>query len=150
MRLDWKSEIASPDIRLDPAQADLANSLPFQLTESQIKAVSEILKDLSNEQAMRRMLQGDVGSGKTAVATLAMLAVSSKDYQSALMAPTEVLSEQHFSEIARLLNPDIGTHVLGADGNIVDVHVKSIRKNVKIALLIGSLKLMIPKLLELA
>mgnify|MGYP001239568331 CR=1 FL=1 len=139
-RLDWKSEIASPHITLDPGQADLANSLPFQLTESQKKAVTEILKDLSNQQAMRRMLQGDVGSGKTAVATLSMLAVSSKDYQSALMAPTEVLAEQHFSEIARLLNPDIGTHVLGDDGNIIEVQVKTIRKNVKIALLMGSLK----------
>ena len=139
-RLDWKSEVAAPRIDIDINAVDIVSSLPFQLTQAQMKAVIAILGDISSEKAMRRMLQGDVGSGKTAVATLAMLAASKRDYQSALMAPTEVLAEQHFSSIARLLNPDIGTHVLGDDGNIIDVHVKSIGKTVKIALLMGSLK----------
>lgn len=79
-------------------------SLPFKLTGAQKKALNEILKDLARPHAMSRLLQGDVGSGKTVVATAALLMAAANGFQSALMAPTEILAEQHFSTICRLLS----------------------------------------------
>ncbi|MDO5156710.1 MAG: ATP-dependent DNA helicase RecG [Eubacteriales bacterium] len=73
--------------------------LPFSLTEGQKKAVSEIQSDLSGMTVMNRLIQGDVGSGKTVIAEIAMLAVVSNGYQAALMAPTEVLAMQHYEGI---------------------------------------------------
>ncbi|HKO60030.1 MAG TPA: ATP-dependent DNA helicase RecG [Pyrinomonadaceae bacterium] len=77
--------------------------LPFKLTEAQRKVVKEIFKDLRSDAPMNRLLQGDVGSGKTIVALIAMLAVMENGYQTALMAPTEILAEQHARNIKRLL-----------------------------------------------
>ena len=73
--------------------------LPFKLTEAQQRIISEILDDLAKSQPMNRLVQGDVGSGKTVVAVAAMLSVIQSGYQAALMAPTEVLAEQHFQKI---------------------------------------------------
>ena len=75
-------------------------SFPFQLTEGQKNAVAEIRTDLSGSRRMNRLLQGDVGSGKTAIALLAMLMAAENGYQSAFMAPTEVLAEQHFERLS--------------------------------------------------
>ncbi len=71
-------------------------ALPFRLTRGQEKALAEILSDMAAERCMNRLLQGDVGSGKTVVALLAMLVAAENDCQSVLMAPTEILAEQHF------------------------------------------------------
>ena len=70
-------------------------SLPFKLTEAQQRAVNEILNDLHSDRPMQRLLQGDVGSGKTVVATIMLLAAIENGYQAALMAPTEILAQQH-------------------------------------------------------
>ena len=83
----------------------LITGLPFKLTKSQLMVVEEIELDLKNNQPMMRMLQGDVGSGKTIVAALAMLIAVDSKQQVALMAPTELLAEQHFDSLASWFEP---------------------------------------------
>jgi ATP-dependent DNA helicase RecG len=78
-------------------------SLPFELTDAQRRSVDQILHDLAHPRPMSRLLQGDVGSGKTVVATAAMLMALAAGKQAALMAPTEILAEQHFRTISELL-----------------------------------------------
>ncbi|MEI6379207.1 MAG: ATP-dependent DNA helicase RecG [Candidatus Falkowbacteria bacterium] len=80
-------------------------SLPFALTTGQRQAAWEILQDLAKDKPMMRLLQGDVGSGKTIVAVIAMLNVVLNNRQAALMAPTEILAKQHYQSISRLLMP---------------------------------------------
>src|SRR5450755_1333575 len=80
-------------------------TLPFRLTGAQKRAVKEIAADLSSGRAMARLLQGDVGSGKTVVAGLAFLLAARHHAQSALMAPTEILAEQHAESLAKWLEP---------------------------------------------
>ncbi|MBI5871187.1 MAG: ATP-dependent DNA helicase RecG [Actinobacteria bacterium] len=82
---------------------DFVRSLPFRLTEHQFRACKEISADLRNEAPMQRLLQGDVGSGKTVVAVYTMLRAVEDGRQAALMAPTEVLAEQHFFSLERML-----------------------------------------------
>lgn len=79
--------------------------LPFNLTVGQKKAVEEMRNDLSGDTVMNRLIQGDVGSGKTAVAEIALLAAVKNGYQAAFMAPTEVLAMQHFEGVSRDLTP---------------------------------------------
>ena len=80
----------------------LIETLPYSLTHSQTRAVGEIVADLAKPERMLRLLQGDVGSGKTVVALLAAAAVIEGGRQAALMAPTELLARQHFKTIAPL------------------------------------------------
>ena len=96
-----KKSIAIP-VDIEKVQ-DLVSNLPFTLTDGQKKASWQILKDLEKNIPMNRLLEGDVGSGKTIVAVIASLAVIKAGHQAALMAPTEVLAKQHFDEIAKLL-----------------------------------------------
>ena len=79
--------------------------LPFELTNAQKKVLKEIRKDLNTGAQMNRLLQGDVGSGKTIVAVLTMLIALDNNYQSALIAPTEILANQHFNAVEELLSP---------------------------------------------
>jgi len=81
------------------------NHIPFELTDAQKRVVKEIRVDLRNGKHMNRLLQGDVGSGKTLVALLSMLFAIGNDFQSALMAPTEILAQQHFITISELMEP---------------------------------------------
>mgnify|MGYP006284702839 CR=1 FL=1 len=78
--------------------------LPFALTNAQQRVVSDILQDLNSETPMNRLVQGDVGSGKTVVAVFAILAAIQSGYQAALMAPTEVLAEQHYRKLVAWFN----------------------------------------------
>ncbi len=80
-------------------------SLPFALTNGQNGAFEEILADIQNPEPMRRLLQGDVGSGKTVVACMALLAAVESGYQGAIMAPTEILAEQHYGNFTQWLAP---------------------------------------------
>lgn len=92
---------------------DFINGLPFKLTESQLKAFSDIEKDMDSDKIMNRLIQGDVGSGKTIVAVLSMLKAVKCGYQAAMMVPTEILAQQHFSTIRELLlNYDIKIEML--------------------------------------
>jgi ATP-dependent DNA helicase RecG len=81
----------------------IAAVLPFRLTDAQRRVTKEIFNDLKSSAPMNRLLQGDVGSGKTIVALIAMVAAMENDLQTALMAPTEILAEQHARNIKRLL-----------------------------------------------
>ena len=124
-RAAWQSQ---PGNTIQADEAVIARfyaSLPFELTNAQTRCVSEILADMSKSYAMSRLLQGDVGSGKTAVAATALLAAVSAGFQGALMAPTEILAEQHFAGVSKFLNPE-GTHFLGD-------------RPIRLALLTGSL-----------
>ncbi len=98
-----RAEAQAPAI--DPTREVIgraARSLPFELTEAQRRSGREILRDMARPQPMSRLLQGDVGSGKTAVAWLAAVAAAASGLQTALMAPTELLAEQHHRSLARL------------------------------------------------
>ena len=82
------------------------NHLPFELTNAQKKVLKEIRNDMGTNAQMNRLLQGDVGSGKTIVALMAMLIALDNGFQSCLMAPTEILANQHFNGLTELLNPE--------------------------------------------
>lgn len=93
---------AQPAVRIEPSDlaAKVEADLPFGLTGAQIRSLSEIRGDLASGERMTRLLQGDVGAGKTVVAMLAMADVAAAGRQSALMAPTEILARQHFETLA--------------------------------------------------
>ena len=84
-------------------QNDLRKNLPFELTSAQERAIKEINQDMRSDKCMNRLLQGDVGSGKTVVAVHSMLTAISNGYQCAFMCPTEILAEQHFTTLSRML-----------------------------------------------
>ena len=90
----------SPDLR-----AEFQRSLPFELTKSQEKAISDLVTDLGQTVPMNRLLQGDVGSGKTVVAAFAFLAAHRSGLQSAFLIPTEILAEQHYRTLLKFLEP---------------------------------------------
>ena len=99
------------------------NNLPFELTSGQKQAVNEILNDMDSDTPMQRLLQGDVGSGKTVVATIMLLAAIENGYQGALMAPTEILAQQHYNNLVEWLTP-MGLSV----GLFLGSHGKKIRQ----------------------
>ena len=99
---------APPILKKNDSQAwvtQLCNNLPFTLTSAQQKAWHEISDDLARPYPMQRLLQGDVGSGKTIVAAMAALQAAEQGYQVALMVPTELLAEQHFQKFSIWLSP---------------------------------------------
>ncbi len=96
----------------------LLNNLPFSLTAAQQRVFAEIARDLASSKPMHRMVQGDVGSGKTIVALLSTLIAIDNGYQAAIMAPTEILAEQHYNQCQKFITP-LGlktTLVLGKHG----------------------------------
>lgn len=114
--------------------------LPFKLTDDQIKALDEIIDDLSSDHKMNRLLQGDVGSGKTIVAFLAMYYNSICGYQSALMAPTEILAIQHYNNIKEVFK-DLNIEIALLTGSISKKEKQDIYKrleNGEISVVIGT------------
>jgi ATP-dependent DNA helicase RecG len=103
-RAQWQSDPGIPIRGGRDALDAFLGSLPYQLTGAQQRVLNEILADLEGERPMSRLLQGDVGSGKTVVAASALLATAAAGYQSVLMAPTEILAEQHLATLAGMLS----------------------------------------------
>jgi ATP-dependent DNA helicase RecG len=107
-RRDWQQKPLAHRVKIKNQESKIKkfiDSLPFKLTNAQKRAVDEILKDLQKDVPMNRLLEGDVGSGKTVVAAVAMYATHLNGLQSVLMAPTEVLAEQHYKEVKKMLEP---------------------------------------------
>jgi ATP-dependent DNA helicase RecG len=116
------------------------NCLPFTLTRAQERVLQEILTDLKQAKAMSRLLQGEVGSGKTIIATLALLIAAANGYQGALMAPTEVLAEQHYTNICNYLSQVGSQEPCSEPGEgTVRCYTGFLSRPLTIALLIGSL-----------
>jgi len=114
------------------------NFLPFELTDAQKRVIKEIRRDLKRNIQMNRLLQGDVGSGKTLVALMTMLLAMDNGFQSCLMAPTEILAQQHFSSISKFLEGmNIGIALLTGSTKT------SIRKEMHENLTSGSLQILI-------
>jgi len=107
--LSERKKIASVKAPAIPFSAEMmkrfTDKLSFQLTDDQRKAAWHILKDMEKPRPMNRLLQGDVGSGKTVVAAMAALSVVKAGYQAAILAPTEILTQQHLKSIAEVLTP---------------------------------------------
>ncbi len=99
-----KNYTATP-IKSVKSIADFAKALPFDLTNAQKRVINEIAADLMSPTPMNRLVQGDVGSGKTIVAAAAMYAAANSGYQAIMMAPTEILAMQHFKNLKKLFSP---------------------------------------------
>ena len=114
-----KAELTAQSVAPVPEKtADrLIKSLPYRLTDAQVRVLAQIDRDLAKASPMNRLLQGDVGSGKTVVATLAALRAVDSGFQVALMAPTEILAEQHFRKVAKLVTP-LGVRVAWLVGSL--------------------------------
>ena len=115
-------------------------NLPFELTGGQKRAVNEILHDLNSDIPMARLLQGDVGSGKTVVATIMLLAGVENGYQGALMAPTEILAQQHYNNLLQWLTP-MGISVglfLGSRGKKVREKFRTDLRNGQMNIAVGT------------
>lgn len=115
-------------------------SLPFELTSGQKQAVNEILNDMDSDTPMQRLLQGDVGSGKTVVATIMLLAAIENGYQGAFMAPTEILAQQHYNNLVQWLTP-MGLSVglfLGSQGKRVRKKFETDLKNGQTHIAVGT------------
>lgn len=117
-RQEWQSQPGAPIPRDQALLNTFLNSLPFQLTRAQRRSMDQILDDLAQPRPMSRLLQGDVGSGKTVVATAALLMATAAGRQSAVMAPTEILAEQHYQTISQLL-ANSGSWDLGRPVSVV-------------------------------
>jgi len=138
---DWKEGQPGNAFHIDQEVIGrFLQCLPFTLTQAQERVLQEILTDLKQAKAMSRLLQGEVGSGKTIIATLALLIAAANGYQGALMAPTEVLAEQHYTNICGYLS-QVGTQEPGSEPDEATIrrYTGFLSRPLTIALLIGSL-----------
>lgn len=133
----WQSYPCVP-ARAEPLLASLRQQLPFQLTQAQERVLREIAGDMQGSQPMQRLLQGDVGSGKTLVACFALMPILAMGWQAALLAPTEILAEQHWRNFSAWLEP-LGLRVALLTGK----QKKSQKKKTLEALASGSIHLLI-------
>jgi ATP-dependent DNA helicase RecG len=117
-----------------PVERGFKESLPFALTGAQERVMFDVLNDLRKPVPMSRLVQGDVGSGKTVIAAAALVAGAESGRQGVMMAPTEILAEQHFRTLKSLLNAN------GADTNVAEARPAFLDRPLRIALLTGSLK----------
>ena len=134
---EWQEEGQGIPLEVDPAPLNaFLDSLPFSLTASQSSVLHEILEDLKKDTPMSRLLQGDVGSGKTVVAAAALLVAAFNGHQGALMVPTEILAEQHFLTVSRLLS---GVTQALREEHLTSVRLDGMNRPITIGLLLGSL-----------
>jgi ATP-dependent DNA helicase RecG len=134
---DWQeSKPGSPFDIKKPVLDKFLNSLPFTLTAAQEKVIGEMMADLQKSRPMSRLLQGEVGSGKTVVATVALLVAAANGFQAAFMAPTEILAEQHFATISGLLSK-LGEE---EDEGYFKSYSGILSRPLKVALLIGDIR----------
>lgn len=120
----------------------LVNSIPYELTNAQLRVINEIKNDMSLTKPMNRLVQGDVGSGKTVVAIYALLAAVDSGYQASMMAPTEILAMQHYETIMEYLSlADISVNVAFLSGSTKQKQKKEILQKLKageIDILVGT------------
>ena len=123
----------------DNSYNQIINKLNFKLTNDQKKSLSDINKDLSSNSKMFRLLQGDVGSGKTIVALVSALSVINSNFQVALMAPTEILARQHYSLAKKLFPENISIELLSSKSENIDKKriIKELKNN-KIKMIFGT------------
>ncbi len=149
-RQQWQLSQPGHALKADPGLVNsMLTRLPFTLTDAQKRVLSEVLRDIEKPVAMSRLLQGDVGSGKTVVALAAMVITAAHDLQAALMAPTEVLAEQHFRTLLTLLQeqspsppaqqPASALPDQSLRGNPVQAITGVLERPLTVALLTGSL-----------
>jgi ATP-dependent DNA helicase RecG len=137
-RKDWREGNEADRIKSAAELLDsFIGSLPYALTGGQRRALDEILADMAQVRPMTRLLQGEVGSGKTIVATAALLATAASGYQGAFMAPTEILAEQHYTNICGLL-AKAGREVEG-EGRLRSF-ASLLSRPITVAILVGSMK----------
>ncbi|MCQ2440269.1 MAG: ATP-dependent DNA helicase RecG [Clostridia bacterium] len=118
--------------------SEFQNLLPFKMTNAQTTAINDCIKDMSSGRAMNRLIEGDVGSGKTAVAVSLMYTMAKNGFQSVLMAPTEILAEQHFKTVSGLLE-NSGLNYCLLTGSTT----KSNKEKIKLALKNGDIDIAI-------
>lgn len=133
-----RAQFGYPIIADGSMQGALSGALPFALTLAQRRVIQEINRDLGHDYPMMRLLQGDVGSGKTLVAAMAAVQTAQASMQAAVMAPTELLAEQHFHNFSRWLNP-IGVKVYWLTGR----HQGRVRRNTLAAIASGAAQVVI-------
>ncbi|RMC49000.1 ATP-dependent DNA helicase RecG [Lactobacillus sp. ESL0228] len=129
--------------------AKLTKELPFELSDDQKKVINEIYADIHSEKQMNRLLQGDVGSGKTIVAIYVLFAAVTAGFQAALMVPTEILATQHFKKVEELLNP-LGVRVALLTGSTKALERREIYRELidgTINVVIGTHALIQPKVI---
>ncbi len=127
-------------IKKDGLVQQFISGLPFELTGGQKKAVNEILYDMNSDKPMARLLQGDVGSGKTVVACIMLLAAVENGYQGAFMAPTEILAQQHYNNLVNWLTP-LGLKVglfLGSHGKRIRTAFQTDLRNGQMNIAVGT------------
>ena len=117
-----------------PVERAFKESLPFTLTSAQERVLFDVLNDARKPLPMSRLIQGDVGSGKTVIAAAALVAAAQNGRQAVMMAPTEILAEQHFRTLKQLFGGEFGA------GNVVSAFPSFLGRSLRIAMLTGALK----------
>jgi ATP-dependent DNA helicase RecG len=139
-KLDWKNQVSGISLNQNRVVLDqFISTLPFKLTLAQSRCMDEIGEDLYSGIPMRRVLQGDVGSGKTLVALTGMIQAAVDGYQSAMMVPTEVLSEQHFMTLRNFFSDSSSIPLMEGLPNVIETKLQGSDNKLTIALLNGSL-----------
>ena len=140
MKTHIKKENSGISFKMSPLLKDLKESLPYTLTNAQSRTLREILLDQKRNIAMNRLVQGDVGSGKTLVALISMFNVYMNGYQTVLMAPTEILANQHYAEAKKYLDK-FGVDIELLTGSTKEKEKKRIKEKIasgKEIMLIGT------------
>ncbi len=124
------SDKATKIFGLDTNDENILKMFPFKLTNAQKKVLEDIKKDFNSEKAMNRLIQGDVGSGKTAVAMVASYIMCNNGYQVVMMAPTEVLARQHYEGFAKIFEP-LGIKVVFLAGSLTPKNKRLVYEEIK-------------------